>query len=196
MTETVPADTCAQCGSALLPAERVDTGDRSFCKACFGALEDQLRAGIAESQKDIPYAAAATGAILGGAVGALAWWGFTVMTKIAFGLVAVAIGFLVGQGAVRFSGGKRSRSLQVLCIAVAFAAFVVATYLVNRTFINAALAESGDAWRLGVVPANGNVFFRVVSADFGLMDLVFLAITLWEAWKIPRPLALPLPKIS
>lgn len=63
MTEGI-SDTCAQCGTALLPDQRVDTGDRSFCRTCFAALEDQLRSGIAESQKDIPYPAALTGAIL------------------------------------------------------------------------------------------------------------------------------------
>jgi hypothetical protein len=195
MTEGI-SDTCAQCGTALLPDQRVDTGDRSFCKTCFAALEDQLRGGIAESQKDIPYPAAVAGAILGGAAGALLWWGFTIMTKIAFGLVAVAIGFLVGQGAVRFSGGKRSRSLQVLCVVVALAAFVAASYFVNRTFINEALVKSGDARQLGVMPASMDAFYRIVTVDFGLMDVVFLAITLWEAWKIPRPLALPQPTIS
>jgi len=190
------SDTCAQCGTALLPDQRVDTGDRSFCKTCFAALEDQLRAGIAGSQTDIPYPAAAAGAILGGAAGALLWWGFTIMTKIAFGLVAVAIGFLVGQGAVRFSGGKRSRSLQVLCVVVALAAFVAASYLVNRTFINEALVKSGDARQLGLMPVSMDAFYRIVTVDFGLMDVVFLAITLWEAWKIPRPLTLPQPTIS
>ena len=195
MTETV-SDTCAQCGTVLLPDQRVDTGDRSFCKTCFAVLEDQLRAGITASQMDIPYPAAAAGAILGGAVGALAWWGFTVMTKVAFGLVAVAIGFLVGQGAVRFSGGRRSKGLQILCVVVALAAFVAASYLVNRTFINEALAKSGDGRQLGLVPANMDVFFRIVTVDFGIMDVVFLAITLWEAWKIPRPVELPQPKIA
>src|SRR5262245_60833789 len=155
------ADTCAKCGTTLLPDQRVDTGDRSFCRTCFAALEDHLRAGIAESQKDIPYPAALTGAVLGGAAGALLWWGFTVMTHIAFGLVAVAIGFLVGQGAIRFSGGKRSRNLQILCVVVALVAFAAASYLVNRTFINEALAKQGDPRRLGVMPVSADAFFRI-----------------------------------
>lgn len=196
MTESIAADTCAQCGTALVPGQRVDTGDRSFCRTCFDQLEDQLRAGISASQTDIPYPAALAGALLGGVVGAFLWWGFTVMTKIAFGLLAVAIGFLVGHGAVRFSGGKRSASLQVLCMIVAFASFVVASYFVNVHFINEALTKSGDTRQLGFVPVSLEAFFRIVTANFGVMDLVFLAITLYEAWKIPRPIALPLPKLS
>jgi hypothetical protein len=26
---------------------------------------------------------------------------------------------------------------------------------------------------------------------FGIMDVVFLAIMVWEAWKFPRPLVIP-----
>jgi hypothetical protein len=196
MTEGTATATCAQCGTALLPGQRVDTADRSFCRTCFDGLEDQLRAHISEAQRDVPYTKAVAGGVLGGIVGVLLWWGFTVMTRISLGLVAIAIGFLVGQGVVRFSGGKRSRNLQVLSVVIALASFVVASYLVNMSFINEALAKQGDARRVGFPPGSLDAFVRVVGMNFGLMDVVFLAITLFEAWKIPRPIALPAPKIS
>ena len=79
----------------------------------------------------VNYPMAVAGAILGGALGTLAWWGFTALTHIAFGLVAVAIGFLVGHGAMRFADGKRTVGLQVLAVGVAAVCFIVATYLVN-----------------------------------------------------------------
>jgi len=31
----------------------------------------------------------------------------------------------------------------------------------------------------------------VLRAGFGVMDFVFLAIVVYEAWKIPRPIRLP-----
>jgi hypothetical protein len=110
---------------------------------------------------------------------------------IAFGLFAVAIGFLVGQGTVRFSGGKRTAGLQALSVGVALLSYVGATYLVNMTFINQALAKQGETFRVGFPPASLGLLFRVVTVDFGMMDLVFLAIVVWEAWKIPRAIALP-----
>src|SRR5213083_213742 len=122
-----------------------------------------------------PYPSGAIGAVLGGIAGALLWWGFTVVTHISFGLVAVAIGFLVGQGAVRFAGGKRSRGLQVLAVGVAFASFAVATYLVNMTFFNQAAAHQGAAQRISFPPTSATMLFVVLSAGFGLMDVVFLA---------------------
>jgi hypothetical protein len=35
------------------------------------------------------------------------------------------------------------------------------------------------------------MFVNVIKAGFGLMDVVFLAIAVYEAWKLPRPPALP-----
>src|SRR2546429_607047 len=110
----------------------------------------------------------------------LAWWGFTVLTKLGFGLVAVAIGFLVGQGAARFAGGKRSVGLQVLAVVVGALSFLVAAYLVNMTFINEVLAQKGQAWRVPFPPASPGMFYQVLAVNFGVMKLVFLAIVVYE----------------
>ena len=184
-------EVCAQCGKSLTAEDRVAAGDRVFCRTCYASLRAELSQAIDVMSTDINYANATLGAVLGGTVGVLGWWGFTVLTHISFGLVAVAIGFLVGYGAVRFAGGKRSAGLQMLSIGVALVSFITATYLVNMTFLNKALSERGDSFRIGFPPADLHMLVQVVSAGFGLMDFVFLAIVVYEAWKIPRPLALP-----
>ena len=140
---------------------------------------------------DVNYPMAALGAVLGGALGVGFWWGFTVVTKFALGLVAVAIGWLVGQGAVRFAGDKRSTGLQVLAVAVSLVSFAVASYLVKMTFINEELARTGDPLRVTFPPPTLAAFVAVVSLGFRAMDLVFLGITVWQAWVIPRPPRLP-----
>ncbi len=188
------SETCARCDRPLTADDRVAAGGKSFCRACYETLRLQLETAIQEMSTDINYPAAAVGALLGGAAGAVLWWGFTAVTHVAFGLVAVVIGFLVGQGTVRFAGGKRSRGLQLLAVGVALASFAVATYLVNMTFINQALAKQGEARRIPFPPTSGHMAFAVLAAGFGLMDLVFLAITLWQAWRIPMPLRLPPPR--
>jgi hypothetical protein len=119
--------------------------------------------------------------------------GLTVLTQIGFGLVAVAIGLLVGHGALLFAGGRRSFGLQMLAVTVGALSFLVAVYLVNMTFINAALVERGDPWRVTFPPASLDMFHRVVAINFGIMKLVFLAIVAYEAWIIPRPIKLPQP---
>lgn len=185
------AEACAQCGKTLTPEDRVVTGDRVFCRSCYASLRAELEQAVTSMSSDVNYVNATIGALLGGAVGALVWWGFTVVTSIAFGLIAVAIGFLTGYGAVKFAGDKRSGGLQAISIAAALVSYAIATYLVNMTFANRALAAGGEGLRLAFPPQSLDLFVKVVSFDFGLMDLVFLAILVYEAWKIPRPVALP-----
>ena len=184
-------ETCAQCGRVLSPDDRVAAGDRAFCRSCYASLRAELEQAVTSMSSGIHYPNAVAGAVLGGAVGALAWWGFTVLTHLAFGLFAVAIGYLTGWGCVRFSGGKRSAGLQAVSVVVALASYAVATYLVNMTFLNRALAEQGKAFHIGFPPDDLGLFYAVVSTGFGLMDVVFLAIVVYEAWKIPRPPRLP-----
>ena len=195
MSETPPVvtapETCGRCGKTLTPDDRMVAGDHVFCRSCYDTLRHEVHQAVEQMSSDIPYPMAALGALLGGAAGAAIWWGFTVATKIGFGLIAVAIGFLVGHGAMRFAGGKRSRGLQILAVSVAIPAFFAATYLVNMTFFNRQFHEQGDAFRIGLVPQSFDLFVKVVSTGFGLMDFVFLAITAWQAWSIPRPLKLP-----
>ena len=189
-TTTPTATRCGRCQAALTEREQVTAGDRVFCRTCYDILKLQVRTGVAAMSQDINYPIAAIGAILGGVVGALAWWGLTVLTKIG---LAVVIGLLVGHGTLRFAGGKRSFGLQVLAVAVGALSFLVAVYLVNMTFFNEALAQRGEAWRVGFPPPSINVFYRVIAANFGIMKLVFLGIIVYEAWFIPRPIKLAAP---
>ena len=72
-------------------------------------------------------------------------------------------------------------------------AFVIASYLVNMTFINAELERQGNAMRVPFPPSDVPQFVAVVSAGLGIMDLVFLGILVWQAWVIPRPPQIPSP---
>jgi len=185
--------TCARCEKALAEGDRVVASDRVFCRSCYETLELEVQRAVAGMSEDVNYPMAALGAVLGGVAGVLIWWGFTVLTKIGLGLLAVAIGFLVGHGAVRFSGGKKSRGLQILAMAVGAVSFLVAAYLVNMTFINEMFAQRGDPRRVPFPPASLTMFYGVLEANFGIMKLVFLAIVVYETWIIPRPPKLGLP---
>src|SRR5207247_3023768 len=184
---TLVATRCARCQSALSESDRVTAEDRVFCRTCYDILKLQLRSSVTSMSQDVNYPMAVVGAVLGGTVGALAWWGVTVLTKIGFGLVAVVIGVLVGHGALRFAGGKRSVGLQAIAVVVGALSFLVAAYLVNMTFINEVLAQKGQAWRVPFPPASPGMFYQVLAVHFGVMKLVFLANVVLEAGLIPRP---------
>jgi hypothetical protein len=187
------ATRCARCQALLTESDRVAAQDRFFCRTCYEILKLQLRTTVTSMSDNVNYPMALLGAVLGGVAGVLAWWGFTVLTKIGFGLIAVGIGFLVGHGAARGAGGKRSVGLQVLAVVVGAVSFLVAAYLVNMTFINHVLAEKGQAFRVPFPPASPGMFYNVLAVNFGVMKLVFLAIVVYEAWIIPRPIKLAPP---
>jgi hypothetical protein len=191
VTPATNPESCARCERVLSADERRPAGDRVFCATCYEVLREELRQAVTAMSTDIPYPAATLGALLGGAAGALVWWGFTALTHIAFGLLAVAIGFLVGIGTVRFAGGKRSTGLQAMAVGVSLLSFVAASYLVNRTFINQALAKSGEAFRVPLVPPNLELFVSVLKAGFGIMDVFFLGFAVYQAWVLTKPLRLP-----
>ena len=181
---------CAQCERILAEGEdRVATQDAVFCQSCYDSLMGQLKEVAAAQGRDINYPRAILGGVGGAAIGIAVWWGFTVVTNIAFGLVAIVIGVAVGKGIVMLSGSKRSQHLQIISVAISAIAFFYASYLVNRTFVNRALAEEGESVVLPLLPAPG-LFVEIIGLGFGLMDLVFLAIVVYEAWKIPAPFAL------
>ena len=187
----VQQTTCAECGTTLAEGqEREVTGNGTFCRACFERLREQLRQAVEAQQRDVPWMRAVLGGLAGAALGVLAWWGFTIVTEIAFGLIAVGIGIAVGKGIVLASGQKRSQALQVLSVAISVAAFTYASYLVNRTFLQRAFAAQGTPGTLPFLPGP-QLFFNVVKVGFGVMDVVFLAIVVYEAWKIPAPARLP-----
>lgn len=185
--DTSAPTTCARCERTITGDDRVAASDRVFCRSCYETLRQELQRAAVALSENVNYPMAMLGAVLGGVAGVLAWWGFTVFTKIGFGLIAVAIGFLVGHGATRFAGGKRSRGLQVLAVVVGALSFLVAAYLVNMTFINEALAARGQAFRVPFPPTSPLLAYRVLAVNFGVMKLVFLAIVVYEAWIIPRP---------
>ena len=64
--------------------------------------------------------------------------------------------------------------------------FLVAAYLVNMTFINEILAKRGALGRVHFPPTSVDMFIQVLAANFGMMKLVFLAITGVTAASEPR----------
>ncbi len=179
---------CAECGTVLSEGQdRETTEDAVFCRPCFNNLTVQLQQGVAAQGEHINYSMAVVGGLAGAAIGVLVWWGFTVVTTINFGLVAVVIGFAVGKGVVMLSGNKRSQGLQITSVIIATLGFVYASYLVNRTWVQKALAEEGRELLLPWIPTP-DVLIGVLQLGFGFMDVVFLAIVIYEAWKIPAPM--------
>lgn len=179
---------CIQCEQAMDSNEDMEKTEKGpLCRSCYSQLADEVRSLVRQQGENIDYTRALFGAFGGGIVGAAAWWGFTVLTNIEFGLVAIVIGFTVAKGMLMATGGKRSLSLQFISVAVSCFSYFYATYLVNRTFI---LQEyPGQAYRFGLLP-NPGMFLEINRLAFDLFTVVFLGIVIYQAWKMLAPIRL------
>lgn len=128
------------------------------------------------------------GGLLAGAVAAIAasavWYGVVVATEYQVGIVAIAVGFLVGQGVVL--GARRHGHVALVAISVVLTllALAVSEYLIVVHIVNQELAAEGASvdvlQPLGLVV---EVITESLKAD--PLTLVFWAIALFQAFIIP-----------
>jgi hypothetical protein len=182
-----PATRCKACAKLLTGDDGEEARRHGYCRECFKTSPEYVGSSAYALTTGINYPMAVTGALLGGFLGSLLWWGVAVASGYRFGLIAVAIGFAVGLGTSLLAGRKRSVGLGVLALVVTLLAYVSATYLVNATFINRSVGEAGTAGMLPLFTIDLGLFLRVVTVGFGMMDLVFLGIALWTAWGLAGP---------
>ena len=85
------------------------------------------------------------------------------------------------------SNSKRSRELQIMSVIVATLAYFYANYLVTRTFILQEYPQYAD--KLGLLP-EPRLLFEITKMSFDLFTIVFLAIVVYEAWRLVAPFQL------
>jgi hypothetical protein len=134
----------------------------------------------------------AAGAGLGlaaAAAGALGWFLMVLISDAQYGIIAAAVGLLVGKAVVLGSGAARSRRLQLISVGATLLGLIAAEYLIGRHFLAAFVAEDGGG-SVPVLLAPGEAIALV--RDGLTQDpwtLVFWALALWPAWWIPAPRA-------
>jgi hypothetical protein len=129
------------------------------------------------------------GAIVGGAIGAIVsaavWYLVVTATHVQAGIVAIAVGWIVGQ-AVVLTSGRRSLDLVAVSVAWTVAALVLAQYLIAIRLLNDLLAEAGADFQLPLFVSPGATIDVVVAwLQDDPLTLLFWAIALFEAVAIP-----------
>jgi hypothetical protein len=125
------------------------------------------------------------GGVLAGVVAAILataiWYGVVAATHFQVGIVAIAVGFIVGTGVV--FGARRHTSVVLVGVSVILTliALAVSEYLIVAHFVSQELGFAVDL----IQPPD--VFFGVVSESLGAdpLTLVFWAIALFQAFIIP-----------
>jgi hypothetical protein len=140
------------------------------------------------------------GGLLGGAVGAVIatglWYGVVVATNWQVGLVAIAVGFIVGQGVVLGAMNRASILLVPISLGLTLVALVASEYLIAVHFWDQAIAEiaaemgvslqqaASLAELAGVAPSSPIDHVRL-SLEADPITLLFWAIAGYEAFIIP-----------
>jgi len=140
---------------------------------------DEMVAALRSQQN---FALAIPAGLIAAIVGAFAWALFVYLTEIKLGLIAVGIGALVGYAIRKFGRGVDPQ-FGVLGAACAAIGWALGTVLCDVAFV------AKDAGRpfLDVLAALGGgetiaLAFRAADAT----DILFLAIAVWEGWKLSR----------
>src|SRR5262245_38830177 len=191
---------CAVCGQTLSSAYYT-LGGRVACERCKSevAVALQRRPGLGA------YLRATLLGSLAGIVGAGVWYGVRVATGYEIGLIAIAVGYLVGIAVKKASGGRGGPLFQVLAIALTYF-WVVANYIPD---IAAGLGESPAAESgaeagpaPGPRPADlpGPAFAAVVVTTAlalpflmgveNAIGILIIGFALYEAWKLNKRVAI------
>lgn len=125
------------------------------------------------------------GAMVGAVIGAAVWAGIAQASGMELGIIAWAVGGLAGLGAL-LGGGAPAAPLQTLAAIWAVAGLVLAKYgMVALVMMDLASAEGVDiSFFDGIIfEAFTSVFTEMLSP----YDLLWGALALGTAWKIPGP---------
>lgn len=128
--------------------------------------------------------------LVAGALGAAIWFAIVVVTNYEVGLLAVLIGAAVGTGVMIGSGRKRNLNLQLLSVTITLAAMAGAEYFIVRHFLVEYLVEQGQASASQVpmfLPLDMAWDFVTSAIQDDPLTLVFWAIAVWTAFRVPRP---------
>ena len=138
-------------------------------------------------------AGGAAAAILGGVI----WWLITIATESEIGLVAWGLGGLTGYTVLWMSRGKRGAAYQGIAALSAVFGIVVGKYCTYVHFLKEAIREqSGEAAASTVSWFSQDVidsFIDDFTIIFSGFDILWVALAVYTAWRIPKGLRLRLP---
>jgi hypothetical protein len=129
------------------------------------------------------------GGVIGGAIGAVLstalWYGVVTATHIQAGIVAIAVGWIVGQ-AVVLAAGRATISLVPVSVAWTLAALLVAQYLIAVRIINELLDANQVGVHLPILAAPSDALDTLWNwLQYDPLTLLFWGIALFEAVVIP-----------
>jgi hypothetical protein len=128
-----------------------------------------------------PVAAGLAAAVVGGVL-----WGLIVKwSDYEVGIIAWALGFVVGTAVVLATRGAKGPRLQVIAVICALAGILLGKYLSFAFVVQAEVEAVGQS--IGLVSGDMVSFFRdELRVVFGLFDLLWVGLAVATAWRVPQ----------
>jgi hypothetical protein len=197
---------CVACRQPIVE-QYYDLNGAIACAGCRGAIVAHLQSPLGSRRFWRAFGLGSGAAI----VSAILWYAVGAITHAYIGIVAVAVGYIVGVAVKRGGEGRGGRKLQVLALLLTYCAMSMA----NIPLVVAALvkmadehksdakataedkAGAGDNSKPDDKPTTGRLAVAIAAvialafaAPFlgggSLFSLLFIGFALWEAWKINR----------
>ena len=114
-SDAPPGLACRNCGQTLLE-EYFDVSGAPVCASC----RDLLAYYATPPRGIVPLARAGAFGLAAAIAGAILYYGVIAITNLEIGLVAIAIGFMVGYAVRRGTGGRGGRAFQVMALVLTY----------------------------------------------------------------------------
>ena len=175
-----PARNCTGCHQPIA-GPYFDVNGQPFCEACTASI----RRAHGDSPGGAAFGRALGAGLVAGAIGSSLYYLVAKISGYELGIIAIAVGFLVGRAVRWATGGRGGVIYQVLAVALTYAAiaFSWVPFLAER--------GAGSVDVLDIVLRTP--FILTLPIVIGLdrpFSLVILGIALWEAWKFTAPVPL------
>lgn len=186
-TNALPPRSCAACQRRIID-RYFEVNTQTLCPRCAAIIQEQHEHGLPGAfTRAVLYGAA------GGVLGAALYYGVLLVAKAEFGIIAIAVGILVGKGVRRGAGLHRHWLYPALGIGITYLA-ITSTYVPE--VLRALQAAEGAAEDAAMGPLTVStvlaawLFAMVVPAlmlaQLQLWGPIILAIGLWEGWRYGR----------
>ena len=127
-------------------------------------------------------------------VGGVAWALIVKSTDYEVGILAWAIGFIVGTAAVFATRGGTGRQLQVVAVVLALTGILLGKYLGYALILHEEAQTFGE--EIGLFSSTMLEFFREdLDLVFGLFDLLWVGLAVASAWRITQAREPELPPV-
>jgi hypothetical protein len=177
-----PEFACVACKQPIVD-EYFQIGTAHVCPSC---SERYLQHRAAESPWGLFGKAAALGTAAA-IVGALGWWAVRVAADMEIGIVAIAVGYLVGIAVRRGSGGRGGPRYQALAMFLTYTGIAL-NYV--PTIVETLPEGAPVAMFLGAFAFSFAIPF--LGGFRNAIGLLIIGFALYEAWKLNRGGELPL----